>query len=125
MKQVPKALNIIDCSPGTSCNVVHTLKHTDGAVLVTEPTLFGLHDLKMAVELVKMFHIPFGIIINKDDGQNNMIRQYCQENKMDVLGTIPYSKEIAHIYSKGEILYDFTKYKNVFDNISQNLKEVL
>lgn len=125
MKQLPKNLNIIDCSPGTSCNVVHTLKDADGAILVTEPTLFGLHDLKMAVELVKSFQIPFGIIINKDDGKNNIIKEFCEENKMNLLGTIPYSKEIAHAYSKGEILYDVSKYKEAFDVISKKVKEVL
>lgn len=125
MKQVPKMLNIIDCSPGTSCNVVQTLKHADGAVLVTEPTLFGLHDFKMAVELVKLFNIPYGVIINKDDGKNNIIKQYCSEKKIKSIGSIPYKKEIAHIYSNGKMLYDYPEYKNVFNMLSEKVKEVL
>lgn len=125
MKQLSKELNIIDCSPGTSCNVVHTLKHAEGAILVTEPTLFGLHDLQMAVELVKMFEIPFGIIINKDDGKENMIKQYCNENKIALIGSIPYKKEIAQIYSNGQMLYDFPEYKDTMDTLSEEVKEVL
>lgn len=123
--QLTKTLNLIDCPPGTSCNVVNALKYSDGAILVTEPTEFGLHDMKMAVELVKMFNIPFGVVINKDDGKDNIIKKYCIENGIPIIGTMPYSKDVAVIYSKGDILYKDSKYSYIFDELSAKIKEVL
>ncbi len=118
-------VNLIDCPPGTSCNVINTLKYADAAMLVTEPSEFGLHDLKMAVELVKMYNIPFGIVINKDDKKDNIIKKYCKEEKIMLLGTIDYSKDTAILYSKGEILYDDLHHKAIFDKLSQKIREVL
>lgn len=117
--------NIIDCPPGTSCNVVNALKYVNAAILVTEPSEFGLHDLKIAVGVVKMFDIPFGIIINKDDGEDNIIRQYCKKENIDLIGSIPYRRDIAKAYSKGEILYDNTNFKPILDKLANRLKEVL
>lgn len=125
LKDLKGDINLIDCPPGTSCNVVNALKYADGAVLVTEPSEFGLHDLKMAVELVKMYNIPLGIVINKDDGENNIVKKYCKEEKVNLIGTIPYNKDTAVLYSKGEILYDDVKHKIVFDKISETIREVL
>mgnify|MGYP000862245445 FL=1 len=118
-------VNLIDCPPGTSCNVINALKYTDAAILVTEPSEFGLHDLKMAVELVKMHNIPFGIVINKDDKKDNIIKRYCKEEKIMLVGTIDYSKNTAILYSKGKILYDDLHHKIIFDKLSQKIKEVL
>ncbi|QGU94568.1 P-loop NTPase [Clostridium bovifaecis] len=125
LKNLSDEINLIDCPPGTSCNVVNSLKYADGAILVTEPSEFGLHDLKMAVELVKMHNIPFGIVINKDDGKDNIVKKYCREEKIGLIGTIPYGKDTAVLYSKGEILYDDMQHKIVFDKLSKKTREVL
>lgn len=125
LKDLSKDLNIIDCPPGTSCNVVNSLRYAQSAILVTEPSEFGLHDLKMAIELVKMYDIPFGIVINKDDEKDNIVKKYCREENICILGTIPYSKNAAILYSKGELIYTNLKYKKIFDKISENIKEVL
>lgn len=125
LKSLSDGINVIDCPPGTSCNVVNALKFTDGAILVTEPSEFGLHDLKMAVELVRLYHIPFGIVINKDDGKDNMVSKYYSEEGISLIGRIPYSKDTAVLYSKGEVLYDDLRYKALFDEISKNAREVL
>lgn len=117
--------NLIDCPPGTSCNVVNTLKYVNGAILVTEPSEFGLHDLKMAINLVKLYSIPFGIIINKDDGKDNIIKKFCKKENINIIGTVPYDKQIAISYSNGELLYDNHKYKELFDQLTFSLKEVL
>ncbi|MBU3113446.1 P-loop NTPase [Clostridium lacusfryxellense] len=122
LKNLSSNNNLIDCPPGTSCNVVNALKYANAAILVTEPSEFGLHDLKMAIELVKMYKIPFGIVINKDDGKDNMVKKYCKQEKIKIIGNIPYSKDVAILYSKGEILYDEKLHKVEFDKIS---KEVL
>ena len=125
LQKLPDEINLIDCPPGTSCNVVNSLRYADSAILVTEPTEFGLHDLKRAVELVKMFDIPFGIIINKDDGKENIIKSFCTKDNIKVLGTIPYSIDIAKAYSQGEILYDHLEYRPIFDELAKRAREVL
>lgn len=118
-------LNIIDSSPGTSCNVVNILEYADVAILVTEPTNFGLHDLDRAVKLVEKFNIPFGIIINRVTNKNNIITKYCNENKIEMLGQIDYDKDIAVAYSKGDLIINKNKYLNIFENLSNNIKEKL
>lgn len=123
LKELPKSDYLIDCPPGTSCNVVTVLKQVDAAILVTEPSEFGLHDLKMAVELVKLYKIPYGIIINKDDGQNNMVKNFCQINKVPIFGTLPYSKEAALLYSKGLMLWENDNYKKSFISMAERVKE--
>ncbi|RDY24092.1 (4Fe-4S)-binding protein [Romboutsia maritimum] len=125
LNQLEKGINLIDCPPGTSCNVVNVLKYTNAAILVTEPTEFGLHDMKMALELVKVFNIPFGVIINKDDGEGNLIKKYCKEKNINIIGAIPYSKYIAIDYSKGNILYENLNHKYIFDELCARTKEVL
>jgi MinD superfamily P-loop ATPase len=120
---LPEEDHLIDCPPGTSCNVVNALKYADAAILVTEPSEFGLHDLKMAVELVKLYKIPYGIIINKDDGTENMVKIYCVKNKIAFLGAIPYSIEAATLYSKGIMLCDDEFHNKIFTSIAVKIKE--
>lgn len=124
LKGLPKEDHFVDCPPGTSCNVVTALRYADAAILVTEPSQFGLHDLKLAVELVKLYKIPYGIIINKDDGKDNMIKVYCRSNGIPLLGTIPYGKEAAVLYSTGRMLCDDGYYQSIFNGIVDRIKEV-
>lgn len=121
LHDLPEGNNILDCSPGTSCNVVSTLQYVDKAILVTEPTAFGLHDLKMAVKLVRMLKIPFKVIINKYMPERDMTEIYCKEENIDILGRIPYSREAAHAYSKGLMLSDLDEYRPVFEQIINEL----
>lgn len=93
--------SILDCSPGASCVVVKSLEDCDYAVLVTEPTPFGLHDLKIAISLVRKMGIPAGIVLNKASGQNTIIQAYCQEMALPILMEIPFSRSIAEAYSRG------------------------
>lgn len=125
LKELPDEINLIDCPPGTSCNVVNALKYADGAILVTEPSEFGMHDMKMAEELVKIFNIPYGIVINKDDGKDNIVKKYCRENDVQLIGSIPYNKNTAVLYSNGEILYNDLNHKDIFDELCAKTKEVL
>ncbi|WP_025640504.1 nucleotide-binding protein [Schnuerera ultunensis] len=126
LSDIPQnGINILDSPPGTSCNVVNTLHYADRAILVTEPTAFGLHDLKMAVELVKTLHIPFGLIINKYDEKNQYLNKYIDEENINLLGHIPYKREIAESYSKGETLLDHEEYKTTFLYIKEKIEEEL
>lgn len=123
--KLPKGTNIIDCSPGTSCNVVTSLKFADAAILVTEPTEFGLHDLKMAVKLLKMFKIPFGVIINKVNLKENIVTEYCHKENINILGFVPYSRNAAKAYSTGNMLISIEQYEQIFSDISKKVKEEL
>lgn len=118
-------LNIIDCAPGTSCNVVNSLQYADYVLLVTEPTEFGLHDLKMAVQLVRMLNIPFGVIINKSIPNEYRIHKYCEEECIPILGVIPYDRQAARKYSDGKMLIEIKEYKSIFEAIAQRVKEAL
>lgn len=115
--------NILDSAPGTSCNVVNTLRHSDAAVIVTEPTAFGLHDMSIAVELLRQMKIPFGVVINKSQGDDPMIRKYCTENKIKIFGSIPYAKKAAEAYSVGRILSDLPEFCSSYMQIACKLKE--
>jgi len=101
-KKVDASKNVIlDAPPGTSCPVIETLNGSDYCILVTEPTPFGLHDLKLAVDVVRHLNIPFGVIINRDGVGDKKAELYCQQEKISVLMKISHSKEIAKLYSKG------------------------
>lgn len=92
---------ILDSSPGTACPVIETIRETDFCILVTEPTPFGLHDLKLAVEVAKSLKVPFGIVINRDGIGDDRIEKYCRSEHIPILMKIPQSEEIANLYSNG------------------------
>ena len=99
-------LTIIDCPPGTSCPVIEALSGADFVLLVTEPTPFGLHDLKLAVETVKELRLPFSVIINRSDVGDLRVEDYCREHGIPVILLIPHSRTIAEVYSRGGTLLD-------------------
>jgi MinD superfamily P-loop ATPase len=116
-------INIVDASPGTSCPVVETVSGSDVTVLVTEPTPFGLNDLKLAVGLALKEKVPTGIVVNCSDGRDDIITEYADRVGIPVLGRIPYNREYAVAYSSGQILVDrFPELKatllKIFDGIS-------
>ncbi len=123
LKNLNEGINIFDCSPGTSCNVVNAIQNVDLAVLVTEPSEFGLHDLKMAVELVRKFNIPMGIVINKSSSNKNIITEYCEKENITVLGYLPYKRDIAEQYSTGKMLIENEEYRDFFESIAKSVKE--
>jgi MinD superfamily P-loop ATPase len=92
---------ILDCPPGASCSVMKSVEGCDYCILVTEPTPFGFHDLKIAAELIEKMGIPYGVIINKATADEKMIHQFCAEKGIKILLEIPFSREIAENYSKG------------------------
>lgn len=117
--------NIFDASPGTSCNVVKAIDGCDYAILVTEPTKFGLHDLKLAVELIEDINIPFGIILNRSTSHNTITQEYCKSKNLDLIGEIPFSIKAANLYSKGELLINSPDYESVFNKIGDKILETL
>jgi len=115
---------ILDCSPGASCTVVQSLEDCDYCLLVTEPTPFGLHDLKIAVSLVKKLSKPFGIVINKALDDNSLIKDFCEENSIEILMEIPYSREIAKDYSGGVLpVKENPEWAEKFTQLFSRIKE--
>jgi MinD superfamily P-loop ATPase len=102
----PKKTVIVDAPPGTSCPVIVTLKGSDFVILVTEPTPFGLNDLKLAVGAVRILGIPLGIIINRCDVGDDGVVKYAKEEKIPILMEIPNDREIAEAYSRGIMMVD-------------------
>jgi MinD superfamily P-loop ATPase len=94
-------LTIMDSPPGTGCPVVETVRDCDYCVLVTEPTPFGLFDLKLMVEVLEVLGIPSGIVINRDDGDGRIIEDFARDKRIPVLMRIPLSREIAGPLSRG------------------------
>ena len=111
-------ITIIDSPPGTSCPVIEAIDKTDYVILVTEPTPFGLHDLKLAVGMVRETGIPFGVVINRSDGGDYRVVHYCGKEQVDVIAEIPQSRTIAENYSKGEFVNAFiSSFSDSLENI--------
>jgi MinD superfamily P-loop ATPase len=99
-------LNIVDCAPGTSCPVVTAVRGSDYVLLVTEPTPFGLHDLRLAVETIRQLEIPFGVVINRAGIGDDRVQSYCVREGIPVLLEIPDDRRIAEAYSRGQAASD-------------------
>jgi MinD superfamily P-loop ATPase len=116
---------ILDSPPGTSCPFVETVRDSDFCVLVTEPTPFGLHDLKIAVEVLRKIAVPFGVIINRAGLGDKNAYDYCEEENIRILLEIPYKKRIAELYSKGiPFSLDMPEWKGKFQALYREIKEL-
>ncbi len=103
---------IYDAPPGTSCPVVETVADADYVILVTEPTPFGLHDLKLTVALLREIGKPFGVVINKAGLGDRKMYAFLSQNQIELLGEIPFLRSYASLYAKGEML------RHIPDNIA-------
>jgi MinD superfamily P-loop ATPase len=113
---------IIDSPPGTSCPMIEGIKGSDFVLLVTEPTPFGLNDLRLAIEVVKELGYPFGVIVNCDGIGDDRVKDYCIEENIPLLLSIPWSRKIAEAYSRGvpavEVSPDLEeKFRSLFDEV--------
>jgi MinD superfamily P-loop ATPase len=95
-------LVIMDSPPGTSCPAVAAIEGADRVVLVTEPTPFGLHDLKLAVEMTYRLGIPMGVVINRDGIGDDRVDSFCASAGIPVIGRIADNRKVAEMYSRGE-----------------------
>jgi MinD superfamily P-loop ATPase len=94
-------LMIIDSPPGTSCPVIESVRGADLVLLVTEPTPFGLNDLKLAVEMIRAMKLPLGVVVNRAGSGDNRTREYCRREDIDILSEIPDDRRVAEAYSRG------------------------
>lgn len=115
-------LAIVDVPPGTSCPVVAALAGVDFVLLVTEPTPFGLNDLKLAVALVREMKLPFAVVINRNGIGNDATQAYCEAEGIEIVARIPDDRRIAQAYSAGQMIVDaLPEYTERFGNLATRL----
>ena len=119
-------LTIIDAPPGTSCPVISAMKDTDFIILVTEPTPFGLNDLKLAAGAVRMLGIPCGIVINRSDMGNDSVNKFAEDENIPVLMEIPFDRRIAESYSRGELVVDnIPEWREKFIRLYDSIQKIV
>lgn len=111
----PDGITIIDAPPGTGCPVVEAVSGADVALLVTEPTPFGLNDLKLAVSLTLKLGVATGIIINRSDGEDKIVADYAEKSGVPIVGRVPFRRDYAEAYSEGSILVE--RFPELHDNL--------
>ena len=100
-KEANGGLVIRDAPPGTSCPTIEAVSGSDFCILVTEPTPFGLNDLKLAVGMLRTLEIPFGVIVNRSDIGDNKVFDYCRHEEIPLLMRVLMDRNIAVAYSNG------------------------
>lgn len=95
---------ILDAPPGTACPMMETVRDADVVLLVTEPTVFGLHDLTLAVEAVRKVGVPFAVALNRVGSGGDGVQRYCAHANIPVLLQVPEDRRIAEIYSRGDLV---------------------
>ncbi|NQT96893.1 MAG: P-loop NTPase [Candidatus Marinimicrobia bacterium] len=118
-------IKLYDAPPGTSCPVIEATKEADFVILVTEPTPFGLHDLKLAVDTMKALKKQFGVVINRYGIGNDDVLDFCRKENIPILAKIPNDRRIAELYSCGELIYQkFPRVKEQLKNIEDYILEL-
>jgi len=101
------------------------MKGTDFVLLVTEPTPFGLYDLKLAVGAVKILDIPCGLVINRSDMGDDKVKIYAEKENLPILMEIPFDRKIAEAYSRGEMIVDvMPEWKEKFLELYHQIEEM-
>jgi len=112
---------VIDAPPGTSCPVVEATEDADFVILVAEPTPFGVHDLSLVVEMIEQLSLPHAIVVNKAQEGNFIVEEYAEKKGIEVLYRIPFSEELARMYSKGNLPFD--DFRDELKNLYERIKE--
>lgn len=122
-KIIGRAVSIIDAPPGTSCPVIEAVRDADFALLVTEPTPFGLNDLKLAVEMLRQLKLPFAVMINRSRPDEKMTNRYCEMENIEVIFELPDDRRIAEEYSVGQmIIQTLGEYKKPFEKLAKTIE---
>ncbi|MEA3421470.1 MAG: 4Fe-4S binding protein, partial [Acidobacteriota bacterium] len=114
-----EGINILDSSPGTACPVVETVKDVDLCVLVTDPTPFGINDLKLAVNMAREVGQEPVVLVNRAEYYDENLKEYCSSEKLEIIGEIPDDRKIAEVYSIGNIVVEkLPQYRKQFEEIA-------
>lgn len=118
-------VQIFDCPPGTSCPVVAAVRPADFVILVTEPTPFGLNDLKLAIDTMKNLNKPMAVIINRSDIGNHDVEDVCQQMQIPIITRIPHDEQIARLNSNGQLVYDqVSSVRDPFQQIVSFIRDI-
>jgi MinD superfamily P-loop ATPase len=118
------SMAVLDAPPGTSCPVVETVRDGDFVLLVTEPTPFGLNDLRLAVEMTRVLEVPFAVAVNRSGVGNDGVADYCAEEGIRVLFEMKDDRRIAEAYSRGEaVLGSLPEYGALFERLGGDIVE--
>lgn len=113
---------LYDSPPGTSCPFIQTVAKSDFVVLVTEPTPYGLSDLKQAINTLLTMNKSFGVVINRAGMGDRKVYEYLEKNSYPLLAEIPFEQEIARLYSEGKIVSEYDKETNkIFQGLADKL----
>ncbi len=116
-------LAIVDCPPGTACPAVESMRGSDFCVLVTEPTPFGFHDLKLALEVARKLRIPHAVFVNKHGLPGPNINEYCRSWGIPIVGQLRHDIQIARDYSEGRLIVADQAHKETFDGLLKRILE--
>jgi MinD superfamily P-loop ATPase len=115
---------IVDAPPGTACAVQEVIGQSDFCLLVTEPTPFGIHDLRMAMDLADELAVPYGIVINRSGASDYLIEDECLRRGVPMLLKIPFDRRIAEAYSRGACLVDaLPEWRPAFERLFEDIRE--
>ncbi len=121
-----KRMVILDSSPGSSCPLVETVHGVDFCLLVTEPTPFGLHDLKIAVEVIQLLSIPMGVVVNFAGIGDRGVYDFCEKQDIPIMMEIPFDRRIAELYSRGiPFVEEMPEWRQKFIDLVGQIGEVV
>ena len=122
--ETSSGVELYDCPPGTSCPMIAAVGKCDFAVLVTEPTPFGLNDLTIAVDTVRLLGLPLGIVINRDGIGDDRVERYAETERIEVLAKIPDDRRVAEAYSTGVPAYRaLPEFAEAFERLADIIAE--
>ncbi|HDQ44133.1 MAG TPA: 4Fe-4S dicluster domain-containing protein [bacterium] len=117
-----EGINLLDSPPGTACPAVETVKDADLCVLITDPTPFGIHDLKLAAAMCRALGREPVVLVNRADDVNRDLKIYCKEARLEIIGEIPDDRKIAESYSSGDLAVEtLPEYGSLFHNLAERL----
>lgn len=119
-----EGINILDSAPGTSCPVVETVSDVDLCVLVTDPTPFGINDVKLSVDMCREIGMEPVVLVNRAEDLNSDLEDYCSDEKLEIIGSVPDDRSIAECYSVGDMAVDtLNEYTELFESIAGSIIE--
>jgi len=111
---------VLDCAPGASCNVVAAIKRADFALLVTEATPFGAHDLNLSIQLVKSIGLTGAIVVNRSTGDDQLISDLAQEYSLPLIASLPFSRQAAATCAAGQLLQT-ADFRQAFSRLGESI----
>jgi len=118
----PADWTILDAPPGTACPMIETARDCDYVVLVTEPTPFGRHDLRLALAVAKELKLRCGVVVNRAQPRMLETRDLCESARLPILAEIPDDLAIARAYSRGQLMVEvMPEQQAVFDQLLRGL----